>query len=112
MVGTSFAISISIFAAMAGLGFLTFGGNASGLILNNYSSKDALMGVSRIAVAVSLVFSYPLAFTGMRDGVLDILQVKNKTNKLLNSLTVGLLAGITFMATVIPDVSFVMAFSG
>ena len=56
VVSTSFAASIAIFAIMASLGFLTFGAGSSGLILNNYSNKDALMGLSRIAVAVSLVF--------------------------------------------------------
>lgn len=57
VVGTSFGVSIAIFSAMAALGYLTFGSASSGLILNNYSNKDALMGFSRIAVAISLVFS-------------------------------------------------------
>jgi hypothetical protein len=58
------------------MGFLTFGSASSGLILNNYSTKDSLMGLSRIAVAVSLVFPHPLAFVGLRDGVLDLLKMK------------------------------------
>ena len=41
VVGVSFGISILIFAAVASLGFLTFGANTSGLILNNYSTADA-----------------------------------------------------------------------
>ncbi len=112
VVATSFAISIGLFASMAGIGFLTFGGNSAGLILNNYSSRDGLMSISRFAVALSLVFSYPLAFTGARDGVLDLLKVNNASNKFLNLLTVGLLSGITGLAIIIPDVSFVMAFAG
>ena len=56
VVSTSFAVSIAIFVIMASLGFLTFGAGSSGLILNNYSNNDVLMGISRIAVAVSLVF--------------------------------------------------------
>ena len=111
MVSTSFAISISIFALIASIGFLTFGGNSSGLILNNYSTSDGLMNLSRAAVAVSLVFSYPLAFVGARDGVLDLLKIKG-TAKTQNVLTVALLAVITGGALVIPDVSFVMAFAG
>ena len=112
VVSSSFAVAIGLFATMASLGFLTFGGNASGLILNNYSPKDAWMGMSRIAVALSIVFSYPLAFVGMRDGVLDLLQIKNRSNRFLNSLTVGLLSGISVLASIIPDVSFVLAFAG
>lgn len=114
VVSTSFAASIAIFAIMASLGFLTFGAGSSGLILNNYSNKDALMGLSRIAVAVSLVFGYPLAFAGCRDGVLDIAKVPlaKRTNALLNKVTVGLLSVITGMALTVKDVSFVLSFGG
>lgn len=56
LVSTSFAISIASYIAMAAFGFLTFGQASSGLILNNYSNKDVLMGLSRVAVAVSIVF--------------------------------------------------------
>ena len=99
---------------MAGFGFLTFGSNASGLILNNYSNKDSLMGFSRIAVAISLVFSYPLAFAGCRDGVLDLVNVpeEKRTNGLLNKVTVACLTGITGLALVVKDLSFVMSCGG
>jgi hypothetical protein len=72
------------------------------------------MGFSRIAVAVSLVFSYPLAFTGCRDGFLDLAQVpvENRSAGLLNLVTVVLLGGITYLATALTDVSFVLAFGG
>lgn len=112
VVGTSFGIAISIFASMAVLGFLTFGGNSAGLILSNYSPRDTLMGISKIAVALSLTFSYPLAFVGFRDGVLDLLKIKERKPALMNSLTVGLLSGVTLLALVIPDVSFVLSFAG
>eukprot|EP00566_Odontella_aurita_P009656 CAMPEP_0113538780 /NCGR_PEP_ID=MMETSP0015_2-20120614/7556_1 /TAXON_ID=2838 /ORGANISM="Odontella" /LENGTH=510 /DNA_ID=CAMNT_0000438393 /DNA_START=123 /DNA_END=1655 /DNA_ORIENTATION=- /assembly_acc=CAM_ASM_000160 len=114
VVSTSFAASIAIFAAIASIGFLTFGSASSGLILNNYSTKDALMGLSRIAVAVSLVFSYPLAFTGFRDGVIDLFSIpeEKRTNSFLNKLTVGLLGIITGAALVVKDLSFVLSFGG
>lgn len=112
VVSTSFGISVAIFAAIASLGFLTFGGNTSGLILNNYSTQDTLMSLSRIAVAISLIFSYPLAFQGARDGVLDILRIKDRSNKTLNTLTVALLAVVTGMAYSLSDVSLVLAFAG
>ncbi|KAL3925883.1 MAG: hypothetical protein SGILL_000095 [Bacillariaceae sp.] len=111
VVSTSFAASISIFALIASVGFLTFGSNSSGLILNNYSTKDGLMSISRIAVAISLVFSYPLAFVGARDGVTNLLKMKS-TPKVQNALTVGLLSAVTGLALIIPDVSFVLAFAG
>lgn len=96
---------------ITGVGFLTFGENCSGLVLNNYSGKDMWIFASRVAVAVSLVFSYPLAFQGCRDGVLDLIR-KEKTNKVLNITTVLLLSALTFLAATLTDVSFVLAFGG
>jgi amino acid permease len=112
VVSSSFGISIALFAVIASLGFLTFGSAANGLILNNYANSDGLMGLSRIAVFVSLVFSYPLAFVGVRDGVLDMLKIEDRSNKKLNMLTVACLAGITGLALTLKDVSFVLAFGG
>jgi Transmembrane amino acid transporter protein len=97
------------------IGFLTFGSAASGLVLNNYSSKDVWMAASRVAVAVSLTFSYPLAFQGCRDGILDLLQVpieKRKRNSFLNFTTLCMLTLLTFLAATLKDVSFVLAFGG
>ena len=113
VVASSFGISIALFTFIGSIGFLTFGSHASGFILNNYSTKDVLMSLSRVAVAVSLVGSYPLAFVGARDGLLDVLSIKNKSsNTVLNTITVGLLTAITAAALIIPDVSFVLAFAG
>lgn len=78
----------------------------------SYSTRDGLMGISRIAVAISLVFSYPLAFVGARDGVLELFKIKNRSDRVLNSLTMGMLTAITVAALLIPDVSFVLAFAG
>jgi len=57
VVSVSFGISIALFSLITSLGYLTFGAASDGLILNNYSTKDTLMSISRIAVAASLVFS-------------------------------------------------------
>jgi len=72
------------------------------------------MGLSRIAVAISLVFSYPLAFAGFRDGVLDLTNVPmgKRTGGLSNVVTVALLGVITGLACSLTDVSFVLAFGG
>ena len=53
----SFGIAMSIFCFIAGMGFLTFGKASNGFILNNYSNTDTLMGISRLAVAMSILFS-------------------------------------------------------
>ena len=111
----SFGISILLMGGITACGFLTFGKASSGLVLNNYSPQDALIRASRIAVAVSLVFSYPLAFQGCRDGVMEILQVpaeQRGKSSFLNLTTVCLLGLITVLAATLTDVSFVLAFGG
>ena len=58
LVEMSFGIPITLFAIISGLGFLTFGSDSSGLILNNYRNKDMLTSLSWITVAIYLVFRY------------------------------------------------------
>ena len=70
------------------------------------------MSFSRIAVAISLVFSYPLAFQGARDGVLELFKIKDRSNNTLNGITVILLSLVTGMALKLKDVSFVLAMAG
>jgi len=114
VVTSSFAISISVYAAIAAMAFLTFGSSSMGLILNNYSTKDVLLSLSRFAVALSLVFSYPLLFVGGRDGFLDMIRVPEdkRTSSLLNKLSIGLLGIITAMALKITDLTFVASITG
>jgi amino acid permease len=114
VVSWSFGISILLMGTMTMLGFLTFGENSAGLVLNNYSTNDLWMSGSRIAVAISLVFSYPLAFVGCRDGLLECLKVSSekRTPMNLNLLTVALLSVISLLACTLKNVSFVLAFAG
>jgi amino acid permease len=112
VVNVSFAISMLLFIAVGSFGFATFGKSCSGVVLNNYSTKDELMSLSRIAVALSLLFSYPLAFVGVREGILDLLQVDKRSDRLLNNVTVGLLAVITMFAYKLRDLRKLLAFSG
>jgi hypothetical protein len=57
---------------------------------------------------------YPLAFVGVRDGLLDLMNVeaKDRTNSKLNKLTVGILSVVTFFALKVKDLSFVLSFGG
>jgi amino acid permease len=96
------------------IGFATFGSASSGLILNNYSSNDPWIFASRIAVAVSLVFSYPLAFQGCRDGIIDLLNIprEKRDNRLSNMTTIVILSVLTLLAATLTDVSLVLALGG
>jgi amino acid permease len=110
----SFGISIAFYTAVSAMAFLTFGSATAGMVLNNYSTNDILLSASRFAVAISLVFSYPLLFVGTRDGILDLARLpeSNRTNGLLNKVTVGMLALISLLASKITDLTFVASISG
>lgn len=113
MVGLSFAGSVLLMVLTAVAGFGTFGSGASPLILNNYAVTDRFMGLSRIAVAVSLIASYPLAFVGVKEGILSLFQVNpEKSAKVSTPLTLGLLAGVTGLAYVFKDIGIILALGG
>jgi amino acid permease len=114
VVSYSFGISIILMGFITAIGFLTFGAGSSSVILNNYASKDALIRIARIAVALSLIFTYPLAFQGCRDGVLDLMNIpkEKRTNTTLNQATLILLSIITLCAALLNDVGLVLAIGG
>uniref|UniRef100_A0A7S1BC54 Amino acid transporter transmembrane domain-containing protein n=1 Tax=Corethron hystrix TaxID=216773 RepID=A0A7S1BC54_9STRA len=114
MTAASFGLSVAFYFVLASLAFLTFGASTAGMVLNNYSTKDLLISASRCAVAVSLIGSYPLMFVGTRDGLLDLLQLpeKQRTDSLLNKMSVGLVGIITLLATKVTDLTFVASISG
>lgn len=93
-------------------GFLTFGGASSGYILNNYANTDLLATVARVAVASSLVFSYPLCFVGFRDGIREMRGSKPGETKNRTKWTVGLLAAVSAASLKLTDLGFVNSFGG
>ena len=124
----SFAASVLFYAVVSSMGYLTFGSSTAPMILSNYSTKDILLSLSRFAVGLSLIFSYPLLFVGLRDGIIDLinqisplLSKKNKTQQQKplvltqsqsNRVTVGLISFITVLALKITDLAFVASMSG
>jgi amino acid permease len=114
VVGSSFGASSVVYITMTAFGFLTFGGNCNGYILNNYSTNDPLATFCRVAIAFSVLFTYPIVFVGFRDGVLDVLELPHRmqTANNLNVLTVVLLTVITALAAMCRDLGFINAVGG
>lgn len=113
-VSSSFGISAVMYSAIACFGFLTFGGNSSSYILNNYSNRDPLATVSRLAVGISTLIAYPIVFMGVRDGVLDIFEISLGEHKVekLNYLTFILLGILTVVAVFVTDLGLINAVGG
>jgi amino acid permease len=113
-VSSSFGLSAVLYSGIACFGFLTFGGNSSSYILNNYSPYDPLATVSRIAVGLSTLMAYPIVFMGVRDGVLDVFEVPviEQTHRRLNFLTLILLSILTVIAVFVTDLGLINAVGG
>ena len=54
------SVPLQVFATVMTAGFATFGTNADGVILKNYSRKDALINAARLGMAFSIIASFPL----------------------------------------------------
>ena len=114
VVACSYGIAALTFIIVASQGFLTFGSSSSSLILNSYSSYDPLITASRAAVAASILFAFPLPFVGLRDGTLDLLRVPDEERDEGTQITLSLLllAGVTFAATLTSDLGLVLSVGG
>jgi len=49
---------------------------------------------------------------GVKEGLLDLFQVKDRTDKVYNAVTITALSAVTYAALKLKDVSFVLAFAG
>ena len=77
LVFPSFLAAGAVSCICMAAGFLTFGGNANGLILNSYAATDTLAVFGRAGIGCSIIFGYPLAFSGFRTGLLAFLGKDN-----------------------------------
>jgi len=113
-VSSSFTLAAVLYMGISSVGFLTFGGNSNSYILNNYSSRDPLASVSRVAVGLSTLMAYPIVFSGVRDGVLDILEIpiSEQTPMHFNQLTLVLLSALTITSIFVTDLGLINAVGG
>ena len=110
----SFGICTVLYLILMTYGFLTFGEHSDGFLLNNYADDDDWIAVCRLLIAISLAFTYPLPFIGVRDGLLDLLMVptERRTSNNLNVLTFILLTFFGGLAMQFTDVGMVNAVGG
>lgn len=110
----SFGVSSIIFVVITAFGFMTFGANSNGYILNNYSTRDSLATFCRISIAVAIICTYPIVFMGYRDGIVELLNLppEKQTSNNLNVITVVLLIIVTLIAMSVTDLGLINAIGG
>jgi len=118
-VGIGFLMVAIIFATSGLFGYATFGQDAEGVILNNYSSDDFMANIARLGMGLANVFSFPLMFSGLRESTVALLNFvypENKptydTNLFQNSLSTVMLGAVTVLAVIVTDASTVIGLVG
>jgi sodium-coupled neutral amino acid transporter 11 len=126
-------INIIILAA----GFLTFGGNCAGVILNSYAQTDVLASVSRFLMLLSVLGSYPFCLSGAKTSLYNLwnffVASKKKKDVVADDdesdasavdepftvspranhiVTVAMLAAITLPSLILKNAGLVVSFNG
>ena len=85
-----------------------------GLILNNYATADSLAFLARVGIGASIIFSFPLNFVGLREGVLGMLGLKEQANKpsVHWITTIALMCVTNGVALVLKDLGLIVALGG
>ena len=75
---------------------------------------DSLALLARLGISASIIFSFPLNFVGLREGVLDLLNLKARAQEesVHRASTVILLAAVATVSLFLKDLGLVVAFGG
>lgn len=113
VVAGAFGSAILFFIFIMSTGFLSFGGNTLGFVLNNYSGKDKLATVARFALGLAMLTGYPFTFSALRDGLLDLRGLQGSArDAAVTPVTLSMLGLVTGLALVLKDVGFVVSITG
>lgn len=96
-------------------GFLTFGGNAMGVILNNFSTFDKGATVCRLLTAVSVIGGYPFLIRACRSEISELYKLKNdrKLSEKGERLTTAvLLVSLTLVSMAVTDAGLIIGLAG
>lgn len=113
VVAVAFGFSFLMYMAVMWAGFYTFGGSSTGFVLNNYSSKDSLATIARLAIGLGILGCYPITFTALKDGIVDLMNVKEEERDgTAAKVSIPTFVLITAVSLVVKNVGLVVAFSG
>jgi amino acid permease len=102
-------------------GFLTFGRNSAGIILNSYPVSDPLAGLCRLLMLISIIGGYPILLKGTTSALYSLIGTKQKTEggsarvvsrSVHHAVTVALLTILTLASLVLENAGFVVGFNG
>jgi len=114
VVAGGFLMSCVVMGLVMAAGFMTFGKASQGLILNSYATSDPLASLARLGIGLSIIFSYPLNFVGLREGILAFVgkTEEGKKNSVHVALTLAIMLLMNGSALFLKDLGLVVALGG
>jgi hypothetical protein len=106
-----FSAATIVNSLIMAFGFLTFGGNSQGVILNNYSTFDIGATVCRFLTAVSVIGGYPFLISACRSEFSELMRF-GKTSKMEKRITFVMLLSLTLISMVTSNAGFVIGLVG
>lgn len=111
-----FSAATIINCLIMAFGFLTFGGNSNGVILNNYSTLDTGATVCRFLTAVSVIGGYPFLISACRSEFLELWHLRSgktkATRKDETRTTLAMLLALTLGSMIVSNAGFVIGLVG
>lgn len=84
---THLACTVSLFFCllMGICGYLNFGRDVKGNILNNFSSDDTFINIARFFFGLNMLTTFPLEIFVVRDALIDVIKANRKEDAQLNA---------------------------
>jgi len=110
----SFAGSFLIYALFAVCGYGRFGPAVEGNVLKNYGEGSHAVLLMWVAMACSVIFSYPLIFSTLKENLYGIMGTDEKTASATSRVTIVVLgiSSTVALGAVFEDASLIMGICG
>lgn len=116
---TGMGITSAFYVVTSVAGYMTFGSTTQGVILENYHKSDTLANIARVGMGFSIICSFPLMFSGLREATIELITMVRPTaqHKLhliwcQNLLSLALLLVLTICAGIFVDAGLVVGLVG
>mmetsp|Transcript_12742 Transcript_12742/g.20625 ORF Transcript_12742/g.20625 Transcript_12742/m.20625 type:complete len:588 (+) Transcript_12742:49-1812(+) len=108
--------AVCLYAIAMLVGYQTFGSPTQSVITESYSSNDMLINVARLCIGFSILFSFPIMFSGLREAILQLLtdfaHVECEQVWKQDVITVVMVVVIAFLTSILTDVGLVVGLVG
>jgi sodium-coupled neutral amino acid transporter 11 len=115
--GTAMGFSLALYGVVAVMGYLTFGRMTKGNVLENFAPNYSLAIGARIALAVVVIFTLPLAAHSLRSSMFALFwdnkyTSDNAPRSIIASISIGVLVACGIIGVIFTKIEVVLAYKG